>query len=478
MGVIRRSVILTASGTVDRLDAEYFDPDTIALEDRLRAAGASQLRSLGAISDVRVRDPRESGAGEFQYLEISDVDPLDGFAIPKTVGNASASPRARVKLTEGDVVMSSVRPARNAVFLVAEDQSKALASTGFIVLRARRVPSEVLFASLKAPATVAQLARRGRASMYPALHPPDVLDVRLPSLNFEVTSRVVRLVQEAVAARASYLVALGAAQKAADGFFAAGAPGILQQDLSKAQARPVLKSALFASGRLDSEFHARAFSAAHGRLRGMATCKTLAQLCVRADTGRTPASDEYSDGGPGKVAVLKVAALTNRGLNWPALDFADASKFGGHPDSSVQDGDIVLTSSAHSAPHIARKVDVVRDIPSDLSGQVTFAGELMRLRLKNDQLFPPEYVAAFLRSPLGGEQVRRCTRGITSHIYPGDVLRNVLIPEPTRSLADAVRDHAAAAHNARWEYRLKVVEAVSEVQAATERLLGAGGVLT
>lgn len=474
MGVISRSDLLNASGSVDRLDAEFYDEAAIALEARLKAAGCRPLANSAAIRDIRVPDPGKGvppeSSAEFDYLEISDVDPLDGFALPKAVPVHEASPRARMSLCAGAVVVSSVRPARNAVFLADIDQARAIGSTGFIVLAATGIEPEVLFALMKSRTSVAQLARRGRASMYPALYPPDVLDVLVPTLPPARTAWITVLVRRARSERRKYMVALAAAESAADEFFDQADPTALLNDLRSSQCRIVSKAGLFTAGRLDAEFHAQTFQDVQSRLRKLGVCKTLGQLCLRADTGRTPASHEYQEVDPAAVAVMKVAALTNRGINWPSVGFAPSAKYAGQADSEILDGDIVFTSSAHSAGHIAKKVDVVRDVPSDLRGRVTFAGEVMRLRLKDDPLFPPEYVAAFLRSPLGGEQVRRCTRGITSHVYGSDILANVLVPAPDAATAGDIRREALRANDARLAYRRNVLRAIAEVDKHVDQL--------
>ena len=65
----------------------------------------------------------------------------------------------------------------------------------------------------------------------------------------------------------------------------------------------------------------------------------------------------------------------------------------------------------------------------------------MRVRLKRQASVPPEYLAAFIRSPLGGEQVRRCARGMTSHVYADDVKMYVQVPLPPTDVVAKVTDH-------------------------------------
>ncbi len=472
MGVTTRKSLFRA-GKIDRLDAEYFESDAVQIEHALQSAGARPLAKYASINAARTGDPEALAKVDpdktFEYLEISDVDPRDGFALPAQVLCRDASPRARVPIPRNAVLLSSVRPARNAVLLADDDHARAIGSTGFVVLQAHALRPQVLFAIMKSRASVAQLVRRARASMYPALHPPDVLDIRVPSLAASVERQVVDLVDSAQSNRRNYLSALESLELEVTAFFDPMQPEQLLSDLASSGSRVLTRGEAFRGGRLDAEFHAAAFGAAEARMGAVAATVRLRDLVARADTGKTPASHEYEDDDGGNAAVLKVASLTNRGINWASVQFAPG-EFLGRPGSEALNGDVVFTSSAHSAAHIARKVDVISDIPASLAGRVTFVGEALRLRLKPDPLFPPHYVAAALRGALGGEQIRRCTRGITSHVYPADVLEYVRVPTPSAAVAASLAKLSDAAHEARWSYRADVEAAVGLVDEVVARL--------
>ncbi len=472
MGVTTRKSLFRA-GKIDRLDAEYFESDSVQVEYALQQAGAQPLSKYATINTTRIGDPKALARTDpdrtFDYLEISDVDPRDGFALPGLMLARDASPRARVPIPRDAVLLSSVRPARNAVLLADEDHSRAVGSTGFVVLQAHALRPQVLFAIMKSRASVTQLVRRARASMYPALHPPDVLDIRVPTLQPSVERQVTDLVDSAQRNRRTYLSALENLEREVAAFFDPMQPEQLLEDLARSGSKVLSRSEAFSSGRLDAEFHAEAFGAAEDRMSAIAETVRLRDLVLRADTGKTPASHEYEDDSGVNAAVLKVASLTNRGINWASAQFAPG-EFLGRPSSEALDGDVLFTSSAHSAAHIARKVDVVSDAPASLAGRVTFVGEALRLRLKPNPLFPPHYVAAFLRGVLGGEQIRRCTRGITSHVYAADLVEHVRVPTPSAAVADAVTELSDAAHQARWSYRAGVEAAVRLVDGVVARL--------
>ena len=468
--VSRRSILV--NGHVDRIDAEFFVPELVAREQRLEKAGAVPLGTISSPSGVRV-DPSVGTGESFPYLEISAVDTRDGFALAEDVLRSEAPSRAQIGLRSNDVALSSVRPSRNAVILIPHDLDRAVGSSGLIVLRATAVQPEVLFVLLKTRIAASQLDRRARASMYPTVNPSDVSSIRLPSLSDGLAEDVIDLVHRAAEARRRFLDEHGAARAAAEAFFGRMGQDALLRDLAVHREWPLKRSEVFGAGtprRLDAEFYSPAYALTEQRMERTAQLRSLGSLASLVTTGRTPAADAYLETDKGGAVVVKVATLTNLGVNWASAEFA-GTEFLGHADSAIVEGDVLFTSSAHSPPHIAKKADVVSAIPPEFHGRATIAGELMRVRLKEDDSVSPEYLAAFIRSPLGGEQIRRCTRGMTSHVYAEDLKTYVRVPMPPDDVAAAIKDHVGRATAERWRFRSLIRTAVDLVDEHVDRIL-------
>lgn len=101
----------------------------------------------------------------------------------------------------------------------------------------------------------------------------------------------------------------------------------------------------------------------------------------------------------------------------------------------VRRGDIVLTSSAHSPVYIAKKVDIITDVPEWVGGKASFVGEVMLVRAKQDRV-SPMLLLAYLRQPAVAAQIQEMVRGQTAHLHPED-LASLPIPE---SVLDASED--------------------------------------
>lgn len=468
------------NGHVDRLDAEFFVAEVEGLAGGLPKADGVSLGSLAEIADKRGGDPKgweNAETASFPYLEISNIDIRDGFALASETPCVEASPRARMKLETGMVCLSSVRPVRNAVVLVPPDLDGAVGSTGFVNLIPKKVSSELLFALSKTAVLVEQLSAFARASMYPTLYPPDVLDARLPKVTAATTAEVERLVRKAAKERDGFRQESAAADSATEAFLAKFGPDVLLRDLSGHAPHIVQRTDLFEAGerrRTDPEFHDPAFQGLAARITSGSKTLSLRDVVESAVSGKTPAADDYTSEDEGGQVVVKVATLTNMGLSWPSAEFALAS--GGDPTEAapLKEGDVLFTSSAHAPQHICRKVDVVRGIPPEVGDRARHVGELIRLRPIADGM-PPEVLAGFLRSSVGGEQVRRCVRGITSHVYPEDLLANVLVPVPPESVQQEVLKRTERANRHRWEYHRLVREAVKLLDDEFGVVLTPGG---
>lgn len=169
-----------------------------------------------------------------------------------------------------------------------------------------------------------------------------------------------------------------------------------------------------------------------------------------ANTGRTPARSAYTSEG---MFILKVGNLTGRGIDWKPRDRnfvsqAEAAKRARSGRLAATVGDILLTSSAHSAYYIAKKVDIVSRIPESY-GSVTFVGEVIRVRPISS--IDPFILFAALRYESVREDLQACVRGQTAHLNPSDMLKvivpcNLEKPEPSLiKAADLLREEAELA---------------------------------
>ena len=166
------------------------------------------------------------------------------------------------------------------------------------------------------------------------------------------------------------------------------------------------------------------------RRNGQRFGKALRDYVESANTGRTPGRHAYTDRG---MFILKVGNLTGRGIDWQPRDRnfvseSESEKRLASQNLIVDIGDLLLTSSAHAARYIAKKVDVVARIPEQYR-TVTFVGEMIRLRPANG--VDPYVLLAALRHSSVRDDLQACVRGQTAHLNPNDLLE-VRVPYDLR----------------------------------------------
>ena len=162
-----------------------------------------------------------------------------------------------------------------------------------------------------------------------------------------------------------------------------------------------------------------------------------------------------------------MGTLTSSGLNWSGVEYTSLDFFKRNKKANVRTNDILFTSSAHSASHICKKVDVVSDVPEEYQGRCLFVGELMALRNTGRPKINPYYLASFLRSSLGRTQVQRCTRGISSHLYEVDMKKYVSIPLPQKAVVDEVAKLASEAEAKKHRAQDIVKRLVADYEKST-----------
>ena len=175
-----------------RLDAEYWHPNFIqnaalvSAEHRIQDFVAPNIRNIKSSPINR----------DFEYLEISKI-PLDTLTYETTPVAVGEEPdRAHHILEKGDVVVSTVRPNRNAVALIERDG--IIGSSGLAVLRAKGIEPEYLFAFCKTNYFIQCLVRANKATMYPAVAAKDILDTPLFLASNPFRERIVEIIGNAL----------------------------------------------------------------------------------------------------------------------------------------------------------------------------------------------------------------------------------------------------------------------------------------
>lgn len=149
--------------------------------------GKWEIKRLGDVSDC---DP-ESLAGDtaphfaFNYIALEDVDQGSLRSHSQQVFGSAPS-RARRKLRNGDVLVSTVRPNLRSHLLFQGDEHTWVCSTGFCVVRCRAGISHpgYVFFQMFGDAVSKQINSLLSGSNYPAINSGDVRGLAIPCPEF------------------------------------------------------------------------------------------------------------------------------------------------------------------------------------------------------------------------------------------------------------------------------------------------------
>lgn len=115
-----------------------------------------------------------------RYVEISDVDEVRGIIGTTDVSFGYAPSRARRKVREGDVILSTVRTYLRAVAAVDSDHAGLVVSTGFAVIRPRKLHAGYLKHVVSSGLFIEEVISRSVGVSYPAINATEVMKLKIP----------------------------------------------------------------------------------------------------------------------------------------------------------------------------------------------------------------------------------------------------------------------------------------------------------
>ena len=155
-----------------------------------------ELVSIGEVCEIN-RDscnPEDLfDDGSFIYVDISSVENGTGkVQLDNRISIIDAPSRAKRRVSNGDVLVSSVRPNLKGFGLVNFDTSEVVVSTGFLVLSpSSRVIPQYLLHNLFSDYCIEQMSSRMGRGNYPSINSSDIKEIKLPLPPIEVQQQIV-----------------------------------------------------------------------------------------------------------------------------------------------------------------------------------------------------------------------------------------------------------------------------------------------
>lgn len=428
-----------------RLDAEYYQPEYLKLVGNLNKIGTIAIKEVATNPKRKFRPQK----GElFEYIEISEVDLLTGEYNKVKILGEDAPDRAQWVVKQDDVIVSTVRPIRNAVSLIKEDVKNLVCSSGFAVLKPEKIEPEYLFVYLKSRPIVKLLDRKTTATMYPAITIEDLLETKIylgdQKFRDEIKNQVIEAQKKLENSKSLYFQA----------------EDLLFEELRLKDFRSeeelsyiVNLSEIKSTHRADAEYFQPKYEKLILKIKKF-KLKPLGEL-VLIKKGIEPGSKQYQEDGR---LFIRVSNISKFGINENDQKYLLEGLYQNLKNNyQPEAGEILLTKDA--TPGIAYV------IKESIEGII--ASGTLRLKLK--EKIEPEYLALVINSIVGQIQVERDISGsIIVHWRP-EQIKNCLIPILPKSAQQKIADLVKKSHQARLKTEQLLEQAKQKVEEMIEK---------
>ena len=137
-----------------------------------------RLKYLASINDDVLGEDTDPDF-EMEYIDIGNVDSSGRVSELASYRFEDAPSRARRRVRDGDVIISTVRTYLQAITQIREPSDNLVVSTGFAVVRPHpdRFDARYCRFALREPAFLAEVERRSVGVSYPAINATDLADI-------------------------------------------------------------------------------------------------------------------------------------------------------------------------------------------------------------------------------------------------------------------------------------------------------------
>lgn len=408
------------SDTSLRLGAEYFIENFLSDEAKLERVDSINLKHLASLSVEKV-NPTEQPDKPFRYIEIDNIDTVSGEIKPQTIIGHKAPSRARKKVKEKNIIVSMVRPNRNAVALIPSTLNNAVCSTGFAVIIPEKISPEFLFVYLKTRFAINQLVRRTTASMYPAVTEEDIENLIVPIPPTLIEERIIQLVSDA---EADFEQADNVYRQAENLFY-----NSIDLKIDFKNEHVFVTTFSKTSTRLDAEYYQPKFGKIRDKIEEVSkypswNLKPVREISEPLKYGTSEKLTYVNNG----IPFLRVTDVRNADFDKDSIRYInekEASKVG---YAKVIEGDLLIS---RSGVYLGLAALIGKDLSNSIFGSYFIR---IRPRINVDK----EYLAFYLNSIFGKMQVEQISTGAVQPNLTIPAIENMLVLLPKEDFQEKV----------------------------------------
>ncbi len=438
-----------------RFDAEHYQPEFLSIEKKLNKAKSISLSEIAKFSMLR-RNPENEPDKEFLYIDISNINIFTGDIEVQVLKGYEAPTRARKVVKENDLILSTVRPNRNAVAIIPKELDNQICSTGFSVIKPEKINPWFLFTFLKTKYAIKQLVRMTMASMYPAVSEDDIglILVPVPENNFQ--QKIESLVKESYKKRTEadekYKEAKALLNKTL---------GIEKLELKEENVFEVRFDDVESDQRIDADFYKPIFilslnTLKDGEKEGKFSVKKLGEI-AKISKGIEVGSDAYVDDGK---PFLRVSNITEKEITISdSAEFIRENLFNELKTKyKPMPGEIIYTKDA--------TIGIAFPISEDFNDAI-ISGGIIRIKPHKD--LDQYYLALVLNSILCRSQAERHSIGAVIKHYTYSKIKDLLVPIIPKESQEQISNLVKQSFTLRKEAKELIEKAKSEIEEFIEK---------
>lgn len=178
-----------------RLDAEYYQPKYDSYLDLIKNYH-NGFEKLSDLCELKNDNYLPNDETQYKYIELSNIG-NNGEVTGCTVNFGKELPsRARRIVKEGDVLISSIEGSLSSCALVTKEYDGAICSTGFYVMKSKKINSETLLILFKSELMQNLLKQRCSGTILTAINNDEFKNLLLPIIDDETQQKIASLLQQ------------------------------------------------------------------------------------------------------------------------------------------------------------------------------------------------------------------------------------------------------------------------------------------
>ncbi|MCX8481522.1 MAG: hypothetical protein ORN58_06355, partial [Sediminibacterium sp.] len=332
--------------------------------------------------------------------------------------------RAQKICNQFDLLISTVRPIRNAVTLILESKNNLIASTGFCKLSNIKVNPYYLFALFKTNIFIKLLDRKTTATQYPAVNENDILNLRIPLLSNSFQSQIETSVKQAYAKQEQSKKLYHEAEE------------ILLKELNLLEFTPTQFLTFSTSvkniqlvGRFDAEYFQPKYTQIENKIKNYKGGYDIIKNIFNLKKGVEVGADAYLENQEGK-GFYRVADISPNSIRLTDKKISNELFYKLKNDFQPKIGDILFTKDG--------TIGISYLVNENIEGIVSSA--FLRLTLKKQfEHFNKETLTLILNSPLCKLQCEKLSGGaLIEHLKPCD-FEKFFIPIIQKSVQNQIQ---------------------------------------